>query len=155
MIPKPPGPPIPPTLKPPVAPTMDVLWGEYERDREGGRGRVSEYDPPGIGWLLILGLGGLVCGGLRPRVWAVDMAPALTLSTNIHCWQAQGCPRDVMAEAGSAPLGYALPFPVPLLLILIPMPTPETSTPSSPPWLGMDMGPQAWWDLGRGPDTSG
>lgn len=48
-IPTPPGPPIPPTLKPPVAPTMDVLWGEYDRDREGGRGRVSEYDPPGKG----------------------------------------------------------------------------------------------------------
>jgi len=50
----------------------------------------------------------------------------------------------VIAEAGRAPLGYALPFPVPLLLILIPMPTPDTSTPSSPPWLGIDVGPQAW-----------
>lgn len=65
-----------------------------------------------------------------------------------------------MAEAGSAPLGYALPFPVPPPpppppLIRTPMPAPDTSTPSSPPWLGMDIGPQAWWDLGRGPDTSG
>lgn len=43
----PPPPPIPPgstapTPKPPVAPTTDVLWGEKERDRDGGRGRVSE-----------------------------------------------------------------------------------------------------------------
>lgn len=38
----PPAPPIPPMLNPPVAPTMDVLWGESDLDRVGGRGRVSE-----------------------------------------------------------------------------------------------------------------
>lgn len=59
-----------------------------------------------------------------------------------------------MAEAGSAPLGYALPLPVPFPLIPIPIPTPETPTPSSPPGPGVVPGPQ-WWDLGRGPDTSG
>lgn len=50
-------------------------------------------------------MGGLICGGLRPRVCAEDIVPALTPSTNMHCWQAQGCPKEVMADAGSAPLG--------------------------------------------------